>query len=150
MNLPDPILHYALAAKPFHATLRRSLIQLSGFLLKRLTAERNGFVDFTPVEAARAGIEEAAEGLRSLRTPVAAEHHRTHLDGAVSALERCLAVALSRSDAKGDALFSLLEEAERHLRATSRALPGFEAVDLTQACCAAHSQAERVALRCIG
>ena len=148
MTLPDPVLRYVLEAKPLHEPLRRALIQLSGFLLKRLTAERNSVVDFEPIEAARTGVGEAAEGLRSLRAPFAAAHHHLHLEGAAAALERGLAAALLRHDPNGDALFHLLEEAERHLRAASRALPGFEPVDLTQACCAAHSQPAALAPRC--
>jgi hypothetical protein len=150
VSLPDPVLRYMLEAKPLHEALRRALIQLSGFLLKRLTAARNGIVDFEPVEAARAGLGEAADGLRALRAPRAAAHHRLHMEGAAAALERALAAALSRSDPQGDAVFYQLEEAERHLRATSRALPGFEAVDLTQACCATHSPPAALAPRCFG
>jgi hypothetical protein len=148
VNLPDPVLRYVLEARPLHESLRRALIQLSGFLLKRLTAERDGIVDFAPVEGARTGLGEAGEGLRGLRAPFAAAHHRLHLEGAANALERGLAAALSRNDPSGDALFHFLEEAERHLRAASRALPGFEAVDLTQACCAAHSQPAALAPWC--
>ena len=148
MSASDPLFRYVLQAKPLHEALRRALIQLSGFLLKRLTAGRNRVIDFEPLEAARCGLGEAREGLCNLRTPAAAAHHRLHLDGAATALERGLAVALSSDDPDGDGFLHLLEEAERHLRGAGRALPGFEAVDFTQACCAAHNQAAtRAALR---
>ncbi len=148
MSASDPLLRYVLEAKPVHEALRRALIQLSGFLLKRLTAAQTRVVDFEPLESAREGLGEASEQLRSLRAPAAAAHHRFHLDGAATALERGLAAALSSNDPDGDGFLHLLEEAERHLRAAGRALPGFEAVDFTQACCAAHSQAAtRAALR---
>jgi hypothetical protein len=141
MSAPDPLLRYVLEAKPVHNALRRALIQLSGFFLKRLTAGQSRVVDFEPLESAREGLGEACEGLHSLRTPAAAAHHRLHLDGAAAALERGLAAALSSNDPDGDEFLRSLEEAERHLRVVGRALPGFEAVDFTQACCAAHIHA---------
>jgi len=143
MSASDPLLRYVLEAKPVHEALRRALIQLSGFLLKQLTAPQSRVVDFEPAEAARNGLGEACETLRSLRAPAVAAHHRLHLDGAAAALERALAAALSSDDPSGDRFLHFLEEAERHLRAAGRALPGFEAVDLTQACCAAHDLAAR-------
>jgi hypothetical protein len=145
LSLPDPLLRYVLEAKPIHEVLRRALIQLSGFLLKRLTAAGGKLVDFEPVDAARAGIGEASDELRSLRVPPTAAHHRLHLDGAASTLELALAIALSSTNPDQDALYYRLEEAGKHLRAASRALPGFEAVDFTQSCCAAHSRSATLA-----
>lgn len=139
MSLADPLMRYMLEARPPHDALRRALIQLSGFLLLRTTGGRRAIVDFTPVEAARDAIAEAADNLRSLRVPPAAAHQRRHLESAVVALQRAVEAALSRSDPNGDALFRFIDEAEKHLRAIARATPGFEAVDLRQACCAAHA-----------
>lgn len=136
MSLADPLARYMCEAEPLHDLLRRGLIQLSGFLLKRTIAGPCSIVDREPVEAARERIREAAEGLSSLRSPAGAAHHRSHLGGALAALEGALAAALSTTDRKGDALFHFVEEAERHLRAMGRMTPGFEIVDLRQACCA--------------
>ena len=138
MSLADPLARYMCEAEPLHDLLRRGLIQLSGFLLKRTIAGRRAIVDYEPLEAARERIREAAEGLRSLRAPTAAAHHRSHLDAALAALESALAAALSTTDRDGDALFHFVEEAERHLRAVGRTTPGFETVDFKQACCAMH------------
>ena len=138
MSLADPLARYISEAQPLHDLLRRGLIQLSGFLLKRTIAGPRAIVDYEPVEAARERICEAAEGLRSLRAPTSAAHHRSHLAAALVALESALAAALSTTDPDGDALFHFVEEAERHLRAVGRATPGFEAVDFRQACCAMH------------
>lgn len=147
MSRSDAKLSYALEAKPAHETLRRALLQLSGLLLKRLT-HKGGFVDVAPAEAARASLEEAADSLRTLPAPAAAVHNRFHLLGAAAALERGVAAAMSRADPAGETLFHWLDEAERHLRAAGRALPGFESVDLTQACCAAHGQSEPFTFQC--
>ncbi len=138
MSLADPLARYMCEAEPLHDLLRRGLIQLSGFLLKRTLAGSREIVDYGPVEAARKRICEAAEGLGSLPSPAGAAHHRSHLIAALAALESALAAALSTTDRDGDALFHFVEEAERHLRAVGRTTPGFEAVDFRQACCAMH------------
>ena len=138
MSLADPLARYMCDAEPLHDCLRRGLIQLSGFLLKRTIAGPRAIVDYEPLEVARERIREAAEGLNSLRAPNGAAHHRSHLGAALAALESALAAALSTTDRDGDALFHFVEEAERHLRAVARTAPGFETVDLRQACCAMH------------
>jgi hypothetical protein len=141
LSLSDPLARYMCEAEPLHDLLRQGVIQLSGFLLKRTIAGRGGIVDYRPVETARERVREAAEGLGSLRTPRSAAHHRSHLGAALAALESALAAALSATDQDGDALLHFVEDAERHLRAVGRTTPGFEAVDLRQACCAMHSGA---------
>jgi len=152
VNLPDPELRYALEAAPLHDALRRAFIQTSCFLLQRLTSGGKSLAICEPAEAARSALSEAVEGLRRLPAPAATDRHRSHLLGAAATLERAVAIALSRGDAEGDALFRLLEEAEKHLRAASRtSLPGFEAVDFSQACCAAHAlPSPGQGLRCFG
>ena len=141
MSLADPLARYMCEAEPLHDLLRRGLIQLSGFLLKRTIAGPRAIVCAEPLEAAREGIGEAAEGLRCLRAPMGAAHYQRHMDAALVALESALAAAWSVTDRDGDALFHFIEEAERHLRAAGRTTPGFEAVDFTQACCAMHGPA---------
>ncbi len=150
VNFHDPHLRYVLEAKPLHETLRHALIQLCGFLLRRTTGRRGAIADFEPVEAARLGLREAADSLRGLHAPQTAAHHRLHLDAALLALEQGLAAAFSTTDPNGDALFHFLEDAERHLRAASRATPGFETVDLKQACCAMHSRLAPLEARSAG
>ena len=136
MSQVDPLARYISEAELPHDLLRRGLIQLSGFLLKRTIAGPRAIVDYAPVEAARERIREAAEGVRNLRAPTNAAHHRGHLAGALAALESALAAALSTTDPDGDALFHFVQVSERHLRAAGRARPGFETVDFKQACCA--------------
>lgn len=150
MSLADPLARYMCEAQPLHDLLRRGLIQLSGFLLKRTIAVSCTLVDYEPLEAARERIREAAEGLGSLRAPMGASHHRSHLLAALAALESAFAAALSTTDRNGDALFHFVEEAQRHLRAVGRATPGFEAVDFRQACCAMHAGAAGFEARLAG
>jgi hypothetical protein len=139
LSLADPLMRYMHEARRPHDALRRALIQLSGFLLLRTTGGRRAIIDFTPVEAARDAIFEAADELRSLRVPPVAAHQNQHLERAAVALQQGVVAAFSTSDPNGDALFRFVDEAEKHLKAVGRATPGFEAVDLRQACCAAHA-----------
>lgn len=136
MSQADPLARYISEAQPLHDLLRRGLIQLSGFLLKRTIAGPRAIVDYEPIEATCERIREAAEGLRSLRAPTSAVHHRGHLVAALVALESAVAAALSTTDRDGNALFHFVQESERHLRAVGRVTPGFETVDFKQACCA--------------
>jgi hypothetical protein len=136
LSQADPLARYVSEAQPLHDLLRRGLIQLSGFLLKRTIAGSRAIVDYEPVEGARGQIREAAERLRRLRAPTGAAHHQGHLVAALAALESGVAAGLSTTDRDGDALFRFVQEAERHLRAVGRATPGFETVDFKQACCA--------------
>jgi hypothetical protein len=138
MSLSPLLAAYVADAKPPHRELQCALTQLSGFLLKRLTGRRTAAVDYGPVEAARSALAECDRILAALRTPGGAAHHRAHLDGARAALDRAVGAALSRHGLDEDAMFRALEQAERDLRALSRIMPGFEPVDFTQACCAAH------------
>jgi hypothetical protein len=150
LSLPDPLARYMCEAEPLHDLLRRGLIQLSGFLLKRTIAGSRTVVDYEPLEAARERIREAAEGMSGLRPPEGAAHHRSHLAGALAALESGLAAALSATDRDGDALFHFVQEAERHLRAVGRMTPGFETVDFRQACCAVHGGVSALEARFAG
>jgi hypothetical protein len=150
LSQADPLARYVSEAQPLHDLLRRGLLQLSGFLLKRTIAGSRAIVDYEPIEGAREQIREAAEGLRSLRAPTDAVHHRGHLEAALVAIESALAAALSTTDPNGDALFHFVQESERHLRAVGRATPGFEAVDFKLACCAMHDVRAPFEARLVG
>ena len=150
MSLTDPLARYVSEAAPLHDLLRRGLIQLSGFLLKRTIAGQGGFVNYEPVEAAGQHICEAADSLRSVRAPAGAIHHWGHLVAALGALENALTAALSKTDKRGDAMFHFVEEAERHLRAVGQSTPGFETVDFKQACCAMHDVRAPFEARLVG
>jgi hypothetical protein len=137
MSLSPPLAVYVADAKSPFQELQRALTQLAAFLLKRLTGRRAAS-DYGPIEAARLALGECAGALAALPVPAGAAHHRAHIDGAHAALNRALAAALARHGADDDAMLAALEQAERDLKAASRILPGFEPVDFTQACCAAH------------
>lgn len=139
MSLADPVLSYVLAARPVHERLREALIQLSAFALLEATQPTRAKLDTSVLDRAREALKQPAAETAALRVPSGAMHHHHHLRGAVAALERALSAGYSRGIDHDDALFAAVNEAERQLRAATRALPGFEIVDLTQACCAMHA-----------
>jgi hypothetical protein len=139
LSLSDPVMDYVNEAQPVHRALQRVLVQLSAFLLTQLGTRHRALCDRAPVEAARQALAECAGRLAALRVPARAAHHRRHLSGAAEALEQATLRALASDSDDDDGTFRALEEAERHLKTLARILPGFEAVDFTQACCAAHA-----------
>lgn len=143
----DPVLAYVLAARPLHAALREAVIQLAAFALYRATRTRALALDITPLDRARDTLGDHTAGLAALRAPDPAAHHHHHLMGAATALERALAAGYATGTGADTLFFAAVEEAERHIRAAGRLLPGFEMVDLTQACCAMHAPAALVTHR---
>jgi len=133
---PDPVLRYIEEIQPIHDGLRRALIHLSGFALNRITHQGCGHIGHGLVEAARRTFAEISDGLHSSPVPADAAHHMTHLRGAAHAIESGIRTALSKTDPEGDRLLHALEQANHHLRAAGRCLPGMTNVDLTQSCCA--------------
>lgn len=144
-------LQYILNAKPLHERLQRILTQIAGFsLLLMMGGARPPTLD-VPVALAADELRLSREQLRALRVPPAASHHYYHIMQAVTAVDRgidlvWLCLRPHQNDADRAALTRWLRIASEHLRAAGRLLPGFEMVDLRQACCAAHSEAERPAL----
>ncbi len=49
MSQADPLARYVCEAQPLHDLLRRGLLQLSGFLLKRTIAGSRAIVDYEPI-----------------------------------------------------------------------------------------------------
>jgi hypothetical protein len=138
MRLPDPLLVYVLAARPVQDGLQGVLTQFAGFHLMQLTSKGGVRIEPAPIEAARQSLSRWREALRDLRVAGAAAHHYFHIDRAATALEVAAVLGLGGRAKEGE-FHQALEQAWTHLRAASRSLPGFERVDLTQACCAAHA-----------
>ena len=139
------MLSYVLAARPLHAALREALIQISGYALLRATSPARAAVDISPLDRARTAMTEPVAGIAALRAPAAAAHHHYHLKAAATSLERALAAGYSTRTGADDGFFAAVETAERHIRTAGRLLPGFEIVDLTQACCAMHAAVDPTA-----
>lgn len=146
----DRTLQYIIDSRPLHERLQQVLTQVAGFSLLVMTrGERVPMLD-GPAVLAREALRSAQAELRSLRVPAAAMHHAQHIQAAAGAVERALDLLIACLRPAADeptraALTRCLRLATDHLRAATRLLPGFEMVDFSQACCAAHAGAGRLA-----
>jgi hypothetical protein len=137
-------LRYVVACQPVHERLRDLVTQLGGLSLMVMLRREGAFDRDTPLRRAREALSELREALRGLPVPHRAAHHHHHMFEACHAIGRAgdlLAGDPLTRDAEAArlALSRELRSAADHLRHASRALPGFEMVDLTQSCCAAHA-----------
>src|SRR5579872_4810537 len=137
----EPMLHYIVGSKPPVTRLQQILTQTAGFAL--LVMAHGGRVPMldVPLALAEKELSSTADELRALRVPAPARTHHDHAMEAVAAIEQAIklvAVCMrcSRDDPARAALTRRLRAATEHLRAASRLLPGFDMVDLRQACCA--------------
>lgn len=142
----DPVVRYIADSGEVQDRFRQILTQLAGFALLVATRRAERSVWSGPLDIAENRTADAIERLRALRPPGAARHHFHHLASAGEAIDRSLAAAHAcltarAGEADRDDLMRTLRTATEHLRATTRLLPGFEIVDLSQACCAVHAEA---------
>lgn len=145
-DLAEAPLRYVVACQPVHERLREVATQLGGLSLMAML-RRDGTFDLeTPLAMAAATLAEASASLRGIVVPGAAAHHFHHMSEAARALDRVArlmsggAVARS-SDSARRGISDGLGSATAHLRHAADAMPGFETVDLKNACCAAHAAA---------
>ena len=146
-RVADGCLQYILESRPLHDRLRQGLTQLAGLsLLVMLRQAASPDMDGR-IRIAEA-LSETRQMLLALRVPGRAAHHHHHLLEATRTIERVCALIASlkvRTDeAARRELAAAVRIAADHLRLASRAMPGFEMVDLNQACCAAHANALRL------
>jgi hypothetical protein len=144
---------YGRASAEVQEAFRDVLVQLSAFALLLMARRPERSIWAASLDAAAAHAAEAHERLRALRPPAEGQHQFHHLVTAAEAIGRATVLAdvclARRADAADrGALVQSLRVATYHLRATGRLLPGFELVDLGQACCAAHAAAASPGLAC--
>jgi len=137
-------MRYMAASGDVQTHFRDVLTQLAGFALLLTTRRAMPSVCPGPLDSAAGRAAEALEMLHALRPPSEAAHHFHHLAAAGDALGRSVGVAYgcltaASDDGERDEFMRALRAATDHLRTTARLLPGFELVDLRQACCAAHA-----------
>jgi hypothetical protein len=142
----DPVFAYIDAVQAPHQRFNQLLTQAAGYALLVVTRGKAGALLDAPVTIARDALGDARDDLRAVRVPSGARHHHFHLSAAATAIERSLDLLTiclrpAADDHARAALTQALRAATDHLRATTRLLPGFEMVDLSQACCAAHAPA---------
>lgn len=140
----DDMVAYIEAMQPLHADLQRVLTQAAGYSLLVLTLGGRVALADVPVIAARGALATVRSQLDGVRVPVSARQHHDHVSAASVAIHRALGFletclhSSADDDARGE-LTRALRIATDHLRVGTKLLPGFELVDLSQACCAAHA-----------
>lgn len=141
-------LAYVLAARPAFDLLKHAAAQLAAFLVLATTGSQTAGPDHPLLLAARSAVQEATDGVRAAPgvTDRAAHHHR-HLLRAAAAIKAAFAVlqdmAWIRDRAMLDPALRRLKSGWQELHWATAALPGFEMVQLSQSCCAAHAFAAR-------
>ena len=141
-EIDDATAGYVAAMRHPFELLRQAEAQIAG-LMVLATASGQAIAGHPMLELAAAAQREAEDGIRAVRVPEPARHHHLHVLEAlneirrtVAASRRCLA---RRDEAAIDAVIDPLRRAHRHLLWATGALPGFEIVALSQACCAQHA-----------
>jgi hypothetical protein len=143
-NAERTALRYSEAARAAQDLINRTLTQVSGFTLLLLTSDRSPAMADGALASAAEAAAQALAMARTISVPGTAAHHHHHLVEAATALSE--ACRLGRQclragdrEVERDALTKMIRTASDHLRLTARLLPGFELIDLGQACCAAHA-----------
>jgi hypothetical protein len=143
---PDgPTVNYVLEIRPAFDTLHHAGAQIAAwFILAETGGEAEG-PDHPLLAAARRSFAEAAETIRSVRATPRAAHHHHHLRRAETAIEAVLGklsdARQCRDPARRDLALAQLKSGWREMHHAAAALPGFEMVQLSGACCAVHRNA---------
>ena len=126
--------------------LRQAEAQLAG-LMVLATASGQAIAGHPMLDLAAEALREAEEGIGTTKVPERARHHHAHVRAALRAIQTAVRAArrcLKRGDETAiDAVLVPLRAAHRNLLWAMGALPGFEIVALSQACCAQHTAGRR-------
>ena len=148
-GLDGATLLYIEAAESCFEDLRQVAAQLAGLLLLSASGARSAGPHH-PMLAVAADLFYAARDATLRLTPRSprAKHHHRHLQAASEKLAETLALLRTMPPGRGGVTMSTqrLTRAWQELGHASRALPGFDLVDFSQACCAEHRPAGQLAL----
>lgn len=151
----DPVIDdrtaaYVLKTQPSFDGLRSAAAQLAGLLVLASIGGRDRVLDEPLLEQAESAHKEADDELRITDAPTPAAHHHFHLSLASERIREALRIARQGSlridDASLDRAHLALKAGWQEMLSASKALPGFQVVDFTKSCCAAH-RARAVSLR---
>jgi hypothetical protein len=143
----DPVIDdltaaYVLQTQPSFDGFRSAAAQLAGLLVLASIGGRDRVLDEPLLEQAESAYKEAEDILLATDAPAVAAHHHFHLSLASERICEALRIArrgsLRINDASLDRAHQALKAGWREMLSASRALPGFQVVDFTQACCAVH------------
>jgi hypothetical protein len=144
--IDDATAAYVADTRPAFDGLRQAEAQLAG-LMVLAAASGQAIAGHPMLEMATEAVREAADEIQSVRVPPRAKHHHVHVLQAVDEIALALGAArrclVRRDEAAVAAVIGPLRSAHQHLLWATGALPGFEVVALSQACCAQHAGAAR-------
>lgn len=142
-RLDDQTVAYVMATRSCFDSLRQVAAQLAGLLVLASSGGRTTVLEIPVLDLAVRTLCEARDAILSGAVPPAASHHHLHLRRAADRLGEALATTRTRSSLRDDdptveAILKQLREGWQELHRAARALPGFQVVDFSQACCALH------------
>jgi hypothetical protein len=141
-QLDDHLIEYIAAAEPCFDNFKRVAAQLAGLLILSASGSRHAGPDHPMVAVASDLNATAVDALKRLSPRgKRARHHHVHLEKASEKLAGVVEIIGSGhwSTERMTVPTAMLKSAWVELDYASRALPGFELVDLSQACCAQHA-----------
>jgi hypothetical protein len=145
-KVDDATASYVAAMREPFEGLRQAEAQLAG-LMVLAAASGQAVAGHPMLEMASDAVREAADGVHAIKVPPRTRHHHAHvlqaldeIQLAIGAARRCL---IRRDEAEIAAVIAPLRAAHQHLVWATGALPGFEIVALSQACCAQHMNVPR-------
>mgnify|MGYP003631280737 CR=1 FL=1 len=135
------VFEYVTKIQPAFENLRQCAAQIAGLMVLVAAGGRcDG--DHPMLVLAQDAFENGMDAICGAVPPAAALHHHMHVKRAGRSLRRSVSALpkslRQRDHASMDAVMAPLQIAYRELQHASRCLPGFEVVDFTQGCCAAH------------
>ncbi|ODT14311.1 MAG: hypothetical protein ABS35_35125 [Kaistia sp. SCN 65-12] len=133
---------YVEAAGPCFEDLRAVTAQLGGLLLLSASGARSAGPHHPMLAVAENLLETSRDAtLRLVPRSSRTRHHHDHLVAVAARLTEALAWIRATPIGREDLTepMRLLNAAWTELGAASRALPGFDLIDLTSACCALHA-----------
>lgn len=139
--MDDACQRYVVQAKPVYSAYTDCARQLAALLILQASSVRPQLPEHPMLQALQDEVQALREALSALQPSPRAVHFHRHLLAAERALQHChdALLVLRRPHQREQALDQALlhvKTAWQHLSWAARALPGFESIDLNQACCA--------------
>lgn len=141
-QIDDATTAYVVKMREPFELLRQAVAQVAG-LLVLAAASGEAIAGHPMLELATDAVRRVESEVPSVKVPARARHHHWHVVQALSAIGLAFPAArrglVRRDEAAIDAVLGPLRSAHQHLLWATAALPGFEVVALSQACCARHA-----------
>jgi len=145
-RLDDRTVAYVLKVRACFDSLRQAAGQLAGLLVLAAAGARSQILDLPMLEQTGAALHEAEAMFRSVQVPPSASHHYFHLSRAAEwigeALQHARKGSLRNDDKVIDETLQKLRAGWQEMHFAANALPGFQVVNFSQACCAVHADAK--------